>query len=74
MFSLMVQDSPSFPFVRAERRRLRTWLATKIPIQWGKRVCRIEQGSNGVSVYFEDGSSAQGDVVIGADGIKSVGT
>ncbi|KAI3331460.1 FAD/NAD(P)-binding domain-containing protein [Xylariaceae sp. AK1471] len=66
------QDSAKFPFIRAERRRLRNWLATNIPIQWGKRVSRIEHDDHGVSVYFEDGGSAQGDIMVGADGINSV--
>ena len=67
------QDSPNFPFVRAERRRLRSWLATNLPVQWGKRVTLIEHDDDGVTVHFEDGSSAKGDILIGADGINSVG-
>ncbi|RYP42277.1 hypothetical protein DL767_000441 [Monosporascus sp. MG133] len=66
------QDSPNFPFIRAERRRLRNWLTTNIPVQWGKRVKRIEYDDHGVLVYFEDGSSAKGDIAVGADGINSV--
>ncbi|KAF3766645.1 FAD/NAD(P)-binding domain-containing protein [Cryphonectria parasitica EP155] len=66
------QDSPRFPFIRAERRRLRNWLSTSIPVQWGKHVQRIEHDDHGVSVYFQDGSSAKGDILIGADGINSV--
>ncbi|KAL8644490.1 MAG: hypothetical protein Q9210_007229, partial [Variospora velana] len=69
---LGVQDTPEAPIVRAERRRLRDWLATNLPIQWGKRVQRIEHDDAGVSVYFEDGTSAKGDILVGADGIKSV--
>ncbi|RMZ66105.1 early conidial development-2 [Pyrenophora seminiperda CCB06] len=66
------QDSPGFPFIRAERHRLRNWLMTKIPVQWGKRVSSIEHNDNGVSVQFEDGSSAKGDLLVAADGINSV--
>ncbi|KAI4223099.1 MAG: hypothetical protein L6R36_005664 [Xanthoria steineri] len=66
------QDTPEAPIVRAERRRLRDWLATNIPIQWGKRVQRIVDNDDEVSVYFEDGTSAKGDILVGADGIKSV--
>lgn len=61
------------PIIRAERRRLRDWLATNIPVQWGRRVTRIEQDNDGVSVYFENGVSAKGDILVGADGISSVG-
>ncbi|KAL6818059.1 hypothetical protein GGI42DRAFT_347320 [Trichoderma sp. SZMC 28013] len=39
---------------------------------WGKRVQRIEHDDQGVAVYFEDGTSAQGDILVGADGVKSV--
>ncbi|KAL8954810.1 MAG: hypothetical protein Q9193_007073, partial [Seirophora villosa] len=60
---LGVQDTPQAPIVRAERRRLRDWLATNLPIQWGKRVQRIEHDDKGVSVYFEDGTSAKGDIL-----------
>lgn len=67
------QDTPEAPIVRAERRRLRDWLATNIPIQWGKRVQRIVDNDEEVCVYFEDGTSAKGDILVGADGIKSVG-
>ncbi|KAI0111112.1 FAD/NAD(P)-binding domain-containing protein [Nemania sp. FL0031] len=66
------QDSTKFPFIRAERRRLRSWLATNIPIQWGKRAIRIEHDSSKVSVHFEDGTSTSGDILVGADGINSV--
>ncbi|KAJ5679563.1 hypothetical protein N7462_007807 [Penicillium macrosclerotiorum] len=40
-------------------------------IHLGKRVSRAEGKEDGVSLYFEDGSSAHGDVLIGADGIRS---
>ncbi|KAI0172768.1 FAD/NAD(P)-binding domain-containing protein [Hypoxylon sp. FL1284] len=66
------QDSPDFPFIRAERRRLRNWLTTNIPVQWGRRVERIEHDDDGVSVHFEDGGSAKGGILVGADGINSI--
>ncbi|KAL8648962.1 MAG: hypothetical protein Q9226_005777 [Calogaya cf. arnoldii] len=69
---LGVEDTPEAPIVRAERRRLRDWLATNIPIQWGKRVQRIVDNDEEVCVHFEDGISATGDILVGADGIKSV--
>ncbi|RYP90387.1 hypothetical protein DL770_003471 [Monosporascus sp. CRB-9-2] len=69
---LGVQSTPEAPIVRAERRRLRDWLATNLPIQWGKRVTRVEHDDEGVSVYFDDGTNAKGDILVGADGINSV--
>ncbi|MBV8255881.1 MAG: FAD-dependent monooxygenase [Chitinophaga sp.] len=41
-------------------------------IQWGKKFTTLQQHANGVTAYFEDGSSASGDFLIGADGIRSV--
>ena len=37
----------------------------------GARVERVDQDQNGVSLTFADGSTAQGDILIGADGIHS---
>lgn len=34
---------------------------------------RIEHDEEGVSVYFEDGTGAKGDILVGADGVKSIG-
>lgn len=34
---------------------------------------RIEDDDSGVTAYFEDGTKARGDILVGADGIKSVG-
>ena len=66
------QDTPDSPIVRAERHHLRNWLAFNLPVQWDKRVMRVEHDDEGVSVYFKDGSSAKGDILIGADGINSM--
>lgn len=61
------------PIVRAERMRLRRTLATNLPIKWGKRVSRIVHDDHGVEAFFEDGTSAKGDILVGADGINSSG-
>ena len=37
----------------------------------GKSLVRIEQGANGVAAVFADGSRAEGDLLVGADGIRS---
>ena len=71
--SVSSQDSPQFPIIRAERGRLRKWLATNIPVRWGCQVTRIEHDDHGVSVHLADGSIAKGDFLVGADGINSVG-
>ncbi|KAI1155275.1 FAD/NAD(P)-binding domain-containing protein [Nemania diffusa] len=65
-------DSSETPLIRAERYRLREWLSTNIPIQWGKRLESVENDDSGVTVWFEDGTSAKGDMLVGADGIQSI--
>ena len=45
----------------------------KESIHLGKKITRAEADEAGVSLYFEDGTSAHGDILIGADGIRSVG-
>ena len=41
------------------------------PVHWGKRFTHATQTGTGVTAHFDDGTSATGDVLIGADGIRS---
>lgn len=41
-------------------------------IHLNKKISRAEASDDGVILHFEDGSSAYGDLLIGADGIRSV--
>ncbi|KAJ4287129.1 hypothetical protein N0V88_007751 [Collariella sp. IMI 366227] len=66
------EDAPDAPFIRAERSRLRDWLLTNLPVQWGKIVTDIEHNEDGVAVHFKDGTIAKGDMLVGADGVHSV--
>lgn len=68
-----VTDSPETPCIRAHRLRLRQALARDLDIQWGKRAQRIEEGEDRVTVWFEDGTKAEGTVLVGADGTFSAG-
>ncbi len=43
-----------------------------IPIEHGKRLVRAENLPGGVRAHFADGTSADGDVLVGADGVHSV--
>jgi 2-polyprenyl-6-methoxyphenol hydroxylase-like FAD-dependent oxidoreductase len=42
-----------------------------VRIQYGKKLIGVEEGPNGVTANFADGSSASADVLIGADGVHS---
>lgn len=42
------------------------------PVQWGKRCIKVEQDENSVTAYFDDGTTATGDVLVAADGVRSI--
>lgn len=65
-------------FVRANRPRLRQWLMTDVEVKWRKRFksyreIEDEDGRATVEVTFWDGTTARGDVLVGADGVNSLG-
>ncbi|KAI1643699.1 putative monooxygenase [Daldinia loculata] len=68
---IAVQSTPEQPVIRANRPRFRDWLSTHIPIQWGKRPTRVEQVQDEIRLHFEDGTTATGDILVGADGVNS---
>jgi flavin-dependent dehydrogenase len=68
-----VQDDGSGSFLRANRKRIREWLSTNIRVQNNKRAVRCEESDKSVTVYFDDGTSATGDILVGADGAHSHG-
>jgi 2-polyprenyl-6-methoxyphenol hydroxylase-like FAD-dependent oxidoreductase len=43
-----------------------------VPVEYGKRLTSAAQTGSGVRVFFADGSHADGDVLVGADGIRSL--
>jgi salicylate hydroxylase len=43
----------------------------RLKIVYGKRAVNVEEGENGVTIQFNDGQVAKGDLLIGADGIHS---
>lgn len=69
-----VREDGSGKFLRANRAKLREWLATCIPIQYDKRAIQVVETGKSVSVHFEDGSSATGDIIVGAEGAHSAST
>lgn len=58
------QDA-AIQFLRSE---LRKFLQEDINIQWNKRLVRFEDNGDQVIAYFEDGSRAAGDLLVGCDG------
>ncbi|KAK6220661.1 hypothetical protein LQW54_002106 [Pestalotiopsis sp. IQ-011] len=69
---LGVRDEGNGEIIRANRRRLREWLSTNIPVQYNKKAKTVEEGKNSVTVHFQDGSSATGSILVGADGSRSI--
>jgi 2-polyprenyl-6-methoxyphenol hydroxylase-like FAD-dependent oxidoreductase len=70
---------PGSDFLRVNRARFRQWLATDANVSWGKRYIRHTVETVGaetkVTAYFDDGTSATGELLVGADGASSpVGT
>ncbi|OQE22143.1 hypothetical protein PENFLA_c013G09894 [Penicillium flavigenum] len=66
--------NPRHHTTRFHRGHLHSALCEHVPresIHLGKRIARTEVDQDSVSLYFEDGSSAHGDILIGADGIRS---
>lgn len=63
------------PVIVAHRAELQSALANAVPpelVHLSAQLTHFEQNSQGVIAHFDDGKTVQGDVLIGADGIKSV--
>ena len=56
---------------RVNRWKLRNALAEGLDVQWGKKFLRYEEFETHVVAHFDDGTLATGDLLIGADGVKS---
>jgi salicylate hydroxylase len=72
--SSAAEEKYGAPQLTIHRADLLSALAEAFPAQdmkFSKRVRALEQDDTGVTLYFEDGSTAHHDVVIGADGIHS---
>ena len=65
-------DSPR-PHTGVHRRTLRSILRARLGDSFhpGRAVAAYKDGKDGVSVTLADGTTAQGDVLVGADGIRS---
>nr|WNZ75600.1 hypothetical protein [Trichoderma harzianum] len=59
---------------RFHRGHIHAALQEHVPKEWihlNKKISHAEANDEGVVLFFEDGTSAQGDILIGADGIRS---
>ncbi|KAL4904016.1 hypothetical protein BDW74DRAFT_179106 [Aspergillus multicolor] len=70
-------DNPRYASIRARRTRLQAALLERVPegtIQFGKKLVEIEElgQGQGVRLGFQDGTEATADLVVGADGIRSI--
>ncbi|GKT46112.1 putative FAD-dependent monooxygenase [Colletotrichum spaethianum] len=54
--------------IRVTRERLRRLVATDVNIQWGKGFTKYEENQDSVVVFFEDGSSVTGCMLVACDG------
>ncbi|KAL1862623.1 hypothetical protein Daus18300_008420 [Diaporthe australafricana] len=67
-----VEDDDKGKIVRANRQRLRDWLRTHIPVQYDRRAVKLVEGDDEkITVQFENGAFATGDILIGAEGSRS---
>ncbi|TGJ81059.1 hypothetical protein E0Z10_g7711 [Xylaria hypoxylon] len=66
-----VRGDESGWIVRAARHRIVKWLETNIQVQYNKQIVSIEEIDNKVKIYFQDGTSAEGDILVGAEGARS---
>lgn len=57
--------------LRIKREGLRKLLSEDIPVQWNKKLVNFETTDNGVTAFFEDGTTASGSIIIGAEGSRS---
>lgn len=60
--------------IRVNRAKFRQYLLTGLAVRWGYRFTHYEvTEGGGVKAFFEDGTTAIGDILVGADGLRSRG-
>jgi 2-polyprenyl-6-methoxyphenol hydroxylase-like FAD-dependent oxidoreductase len=61
----------SRPHTGVHRRTLRQILLAGLDVQLGRPASSYEERDDGVTLHLADGGTAEGDVLVGADGIRS---
>jgi FAD-dependent urate hydroxylase len=64
--------APVYPVSRTDLQALLLGAVDLGSLHLGARCVRVEQADSGAAAHFEDGRTATGDLVVGADGIHSV--
>ncbi|WP_134706285.1 FAD-dependent urate hydroxylase HpxO [Rahnella sp. CJA17(1/100)] len=61
-----------YPVARAELQSMLLETYGRDQVQFGKRVTHVEESADSVTAWFDDGTSATGDLLIAADGTHSI--
>ncbi|PUU74557.1 hypothetical protein B9Z19DRAFT_432831 [Tuber borchii] len=57
--------------LRLKRESFRRLLMEDVAVQWNKKLANIKQNEGGLVAIFEDGTSASGTLLVGAEGSRS---
>lgn len=69
-----VENANKEDLLRANKRKLRDFLAESVEIRWDHRLRSISTTeSQSVTAEFENGESVRGSLLIAADGVHSIG-
>ncbi|PVH70761.1 FAD/NAD(P)-binding domain-containing protein [Cadophora sp. DSE1049] len=68
----VIHRVPRTDTINISRRRMRKLCGEGIEVNFGKSLLDVSYEGNKVTGHFADGSSVQGDLLIGADGVRSV--
>lgn len=61
------KDEEGHRFLRADRTKLCRWWMTGLNISWDKTFTHYDENEQGVVAFFNDGTSAKGDILVGSD-------
>ncbi|KAK0102597.1 hypothetical protein ONS95_006206 [Cadophora gregata] len=68
----VIHRIPRTDTINISRRRMRTLCGDGIEVEFGKSLSGVLYEGDKVTAHFSDGSDVQGDLLIGADGVRSI--